>query len=128
MSLEDEIHNLLVAVRGLTRLLELQQGIEAGELEMTGGPYKNGEQFEVVGTADESGMEAEWDEHLPRKPETQEPPPSETIEGMNEKTLALIALSDELGYRYLFHEGALAVDNRVLDEFNRRSLPDTLEP
>lgn len=113
MSLEDEIHNLLVAVRGLTRLLELQQGIEAGELQMTGGPYKSGEQFEV-----EAGIVGG----------ESEPPPSETIEGMNEKTLALIALSDELGYRYLFHEGALAVDNRVLDEFNRRSLPDTLEP
>ena len=116
MSLEEELRDLTEAVQVLTRLLELQQGIEAGELMM------NGADREAV----EVGEDVAWAN--PPVQEPQELPPSEAIEGMNEKTLALIALSDELGYKYLLHEGALAVDNRVLDEFNRRSLPDTLEP
>ena len=115
MSLEEELRDLTEAVQGLTRLLELQQGIEAGELMMNG-----------PGTPDESGMEFEVEAGIVGG--ESEPPPSKTIEGMNEKTLALINLSNELGYKYLLHDGALAVDNRVLDEFNRRSLPDTLEP
>lgn len=116
MSLETAIRDLIEVVQVLTRLLELQQGIEAGELKMHSADRE----------AVEAGEDVAWFDSPVQEP--QEPPPSETIEGMNEKTLALIALSDELGYKYLLHEGALAVDNRVLDEFNRRSLPDTLEP
>ncbi len=32
-----------------------------------------------------------------------------------------------MGYDYLYHEGRLVVDNRVMDEFNRRNLPDDID-
>lgn len=50
----------------------------------------------------------------------------EKVEGANPKVIQLINLAKKMGETYIYQDGRLVVDNRVLDEFNRRALPNRL--
>lgn len=102
MSLEESISDLTGAVEELTLAIRYSQGIEAGEVEKYG-----------VAPAEVAPVE---EDELPEK----------AIFPVSDKTLDLIALSRELGFDYIQHEDTLVVDNRVLDEYNRRNLGDNL--
>jgi len=121
MSLEESISELSGAilelkdeVEHLSRLMEMAQGIEAGELEMEGPGY-------AENTPYEGSIHAGPQVVSSMSPES----PSE-IEGTSSHTIELIKLAKEMGYEYIQNGDQLVVDNRVLDEYNRRNLKDNL--
>ena len=109
MSLEEAIEDLTREIRNLG------EHIRRGERLVTFTDTVEGQSW---GLGPEIGLE-------PSPPEPEEP--VELAIGENTQVLELIALAKELGYDYLYHEGQLVVDNRVMDEYNRRTLGDGLE-
>ncbi len=112
MSLEEAIEDLTREIRNLG------EHIRRGERLVT---FTDTAEGQAWGLGPEIGLE-------PSPPETDELPPFEPAEGANKQVMELIALAKELGYDYLYHEEQLVVDNRVMDEFNRRNLSDNLDP
>jgi hypothetical protein len=112
MSLEDKVQELIDVME---ELIEVIRG-EASEWDNT--PVVTSRH----GVLDE-----------PEEPE-EETPPAEpqplhpTYAGASQRVVELIALAKEMGYPHLYNDGQLVVDNRVLDEYNRRALGDTIGP
>lgn len=146
VSLEVAIEMLSVAIENLSRVLEQQQHPQLIALSQT----VEGQGFILCPYCERSGVKEEWSWHqddcptrsavtlLPEADEGETPaaeaPPEpeepniKAVVGEDSHVLELIDLAKELGYEYLYHEGNLAVDNRVLDEYNRRNLETNLEP
>lgn len=117
MSLEEQIHSLTITIEKLHDLIltVLEERDDPFSDDASSVEAALGREIEE-GDLDEI---AESYEESPMKPDLVKEP---TIISANEKTLALIALSKEMGIDYLYHNDQLAVDNRVLDEYNRRNL------
>lgn len=106
-SLAEEVRELSVSIGDLISLMEMAQGIEAGQLEMEGKGYLKDSE--------------------PEETESAIPMPEDiVVVAANHREIELVKLSKEMGLPHLLNDGKLIVDNRVLDEFNRRNL-DNME-
>ncbi len=106
MSLEEAIEDLTREIRNLGEHLRREERLVA---------FKDTVEGQGTTPAEQAPTETET-------------VPIADIQSDTEHVIALIDLSRELGYPYLHEGDKLVVDNRVLDEWNRRNLPTTLEP
>lgn len=139
MSLEETILNLTKYVIGLSHevktlsgLMIIAQGSTSWEDEIAEGIRTAALSGEISASQkvfmEDRGyglipkIEDSVDEEPPMDSIPMESDPELKVQGVNPKEMDLINLSKELGYPFLRNEDRLIVDNRVLDEYNRRSL------
>jgi len=114
MSLEEQLHSLQITIEKLHDII-LERTIEFMP-------------DEDMRSSAEAALDREIEEHIPgplphhTNAGVMHGEPEPSVQGADTREIDLIALSKEMGFQYLQHNGTLTVDNRVLDEYNRRSL------
>ncbi len=131
MSLEERIDDLIQAIEELTAAIIVEgvtdikvSSFDVATIDDIPGvvTYRGNEQEAVDFVA--TAFEAAEVETPVAVNKVEEHEPETEIVPANQRTIELIALSKELGFEYLLEGDQLAVDNRVLDEYNRRELGD----
>jgi len=118
MSLEDKIDQLIEVIEDLTAVMVLatEEEVDASDVEYSTVTVDDDTMVGIISSRSPS-EHPDW----PNQPLADDEP---VITPANQRTIELISLSKEMGFEYLLEGEHLAVDNRVIDEYNRRKLGD----